>query len=89
MTESENPQLSFPCDYSIKIIGRQTGQLHAEVTEVALRYQPNFTPDRISMRLSQKGNFISLALLLRTESLAELEAVHRDLLALPSVKLLL
>ena len=84
-----DPELKFPCDYPIKVIGRQTETLYAEVVAVAEKYQIDFTWDRIRLRSSRKGNFVSMTVLLRVESADSLHAVHRDLAALSSVTLLL
>lgn len=79
----------FPCDYPIKIIGRRTERMYAEVLAVAERYQAGFTPDRIRLRSSSKGNFVSMTLLLHIATEDSLRAAHQELQDLPSVTLLL
>ena len=73
------PLLEFPTDYPIKVIGRPSDEFRARVHAIVLRHAPQIEPERISERLSENGNFLSISYRLRAESREQVEALATDL----------
>ena len=73
------PLLEFPADYPIKIIGRPSDEFRARVHAIVLRHVPLIEPERVSERLSENGNFLSISYRIRAESREQMEALAADL----------
>jgi uncharacterized protein len=71
--------LEFPTDYPIKIIGRPSDEFRARVHAVVLRHAPLIEPERVSERLSENGNFLSISYRIRAESREQVIALTTDL----------
>lgn len=77
MTEGQKPQIEFPCDYPIKVIGDHSEDFALTVTRVVQRFDPAFDPANLSAQPSRNGRFISVRITLRAtgeEQLKELFA---------------
>jgi uncharacterized protein len=86
--ESTSP-LQFPTDYPIKIVGRPSDEFRARVHAVMLRHAPNLDPDRVSERLSENGNFLSISYTIVAESREQVIALATDLKACEGVLMIL
>ena len=73
------PLLEFPTDYPIKIIGRPSDEFRARVHAIVLRHAPLTEPERVTERLSENGNFLSISYLIRAESREQVVALATDL----------
>ena len=73
------PLLEFPTDYPIKVIGRPSDEFRARVHAIVLRHAPLIEPERVTERLSENGNFLSISYLIRAESREQIEALATDL----------
>jgi putative lipoic acid-binding regulatory protein len=78
MTEPP-PLLEFPTDYPIKVIGRPSDEFRARVHAVVLRHVPLIEPERVTERLSENGNFLSISYRIRAESREQMEGLAADL----------
>ncbi len=87
MSDSEG--LVFPTDYPIKVVGRPTAGFRARVHAIMLRHAPTLEADRISERLSENGNFLSISYPLRAESREQIVALVTELEACEGVMMLL
>lgn len=83
------PLLEFPTDYPIKIIGRPSDEFRARVHGVVLRHAPLIEPERVSERLSENGNFLSISYRIRAESREQVIALATDLRACEGVLMLI
>jgi putative lipoic acid-binding regulatory protein len=83
------PLLEFPTDYPIKVIGRPSDEFRARVHAVVLRHAPLTGTERVSERLSENGNFLSISYLLRAESREQVEALTADLKGCDGVLMLI
>jgi len=84
MSESES-LLQFPTDYPIKVVGRPSPEFRARIHAVVLKHAPNVEPDRISERLSENGNFLSISYSLHVESREQISALATELAATEGV----
>jgi len=73
------PLLEFPTDYPIKVIGRPSAEFRARVHAIVLRHVPLIEPERVTERLSENGNFLSISYRIRAESREQIEALATDL----------
>jgi uncharacterized protein len=73
------PLLEFPTDYPIKVIGRPSDEFRARVHAIVLRHAPLIEPERVTERLSENGNFLSISYRIRAESREQMEALAVDL----------
>ncbi|HEV7716249.1 MAG TPA: DUF493 domain-containing protein [Steroidobacteraceae bacterium] len=94
MSDNEPPQedpqqpeslLKFPTDYPIKVVGRPSPEFRARIHAVVLKHVPNIETDRISERLSENGNFLSISYMVFAESREQVTALATDLVAADGV----
>ena len=86
---AEPPRIEFPCDYPIKVIGDASGASVSEIISVVRRHAPEVTPDEVSTRQSRKGNFQSVRITIVATGESQLRSLHEELIALPSVRMVL
>jgi hypothetical protein len=84
-----NELLVFPADYPIKVVGRPSHEFRARVHAIVLGHVPSLEPDRISERLSENGNFLSISYPLRADSREQIEALVADLKSCEGVLIIL
>ena len=77
--------LKFPTDYPIKVVGRPSAEFRARIHAVVLKHVPNVETDRISERLSENGNFLSISYMIVAESREQMTALAKDLVATDGV----
>ncbi|HEY7886844.1 MAG TPA: DUF493 domain-containing protein [Steroidobacteraceae bacterium] len=83
------PLLEFPTDYPIKIIGRPSDEFRARVHAIVLRHSPLIEPERVTERLSENGNFLSISYRIRAESRDQIVALTSDLKGCDGVLMLI
>jgi putative lipoic acid-binding regulatory protein len=81
--------LEFPTDYPIKVVGRPSDEFRARVHAVMLRHAPELDPDRVSERLSENGNFLSISYTIVAESREQIVALATDLKAVEGVLMII
>lgn len=79
------PLLRFPTDYPLKIVGRPSDEFRARVRTIMLRHAPGLDPGRVSERLSENGNFLSISYVIVAESSEQVIALVNDLKACEGV----
>ena len=84
MVETQ-PLLQFPTDYPIKVVGRPAGDFRARVDAVVLRHVPGLDPGKVTERLSENGNFLSISYPVVAESSEQVVALVNDLKACEGV----
>lgn len=89
MSEQEPPKIEFPCDYPIKVLGRQRDDFETVVIEVFERHAPGFDSDTIVARGSSKGTFVSLTVTITATGRDQLKALHEDLMATGLVQMVI
>ena len=79
---SQEPQRGpwvFPCDFPIKIMGRNVDGFADVVAEIVLRHAPDFDPAAIEMRVSSGRKYLSCTCTVRAVSREQLDALYREL----------
>jgi putative lipoic acid-binding regulatory protein len=88
MSEHET-LLKFPTDFPIKIMGERRDDFAQTMVELVLRHAPDFKPETVEMRASRSGTYLSLTVVVRATSKAQLDALYREITAHPWVKMAL
>lgn len=89
MEEQEPPKIEFPCDYPIKVLGRDGENFESVIYEVFERHAPGFDRSLTKARGSRKGTFVSLTITITATGTDQLEALHQDLLATGQVQMVI
>jgi uncharacterized protein len=71
--------LEFPCDFPIKVMGRQAAGFRELVVALVEAHAGALDAGRVSLRESRDGNFVALTIMLRAESQAQLDAIYSEL----------
>ncbi len=92
-SNAEHFRIEFPCQYPIKIIGETIGETDeaasSQIIAVVCRHAPEVTADQISTRKSRNGNYQSIRVDIIATGESQLKALHKDLMALASVRMVL
>jgi putative lipoic acid-binding regulatory protein len=78
--ESEN-LLEFPCQFPIKVMGRDQAGFEAHVLELISTHVGEITPDNVVVRGSRNGNFLAITVMIQATSREQLDNVYRALTA--------
>ena len=82
-------EITFPCDYPIKVVGDVTSDFHDDVFEVVIKHDPSMSTDKVSQKTSRKGNFISISFVLTATGENQLQELFSDLKKIEAVRLVL
>ena len=85
MVEPTEQLLKYPTEYPIKVVGRPSDEFRARVHAVMLRHAPRLDQDRVSERLSENGNFLSISYVIIAESNEHVIGLVNDLKATEGV----
>jgi uncharacterized protein len=85
VNETPEEVLKFPTDYPIKVVGRPSAEFRARIHAVFVKHVPNVATDRITERLSENGNFLSISYMIVAESREQVIALAKDLTATEGV----
>lgn len=77
--------LQFPCDFPIKVMGRDADDFERVVLAVFERHLGELDTSQVSSRPSSSGNFLSVTVTFRADSQQQLDALYRDLTDLDEV----
>ncbi|QFU76927.1 DUF493 domain-containing protein [Halioglobus maricola] len=89
MAEQEPPKIEFPCDYPIKVLGRNSGEFRGLILEVFERHAPGFDEAAITVRDSAKGTFTAMTVTITATGEDQLRALHEDLMATGHVQMVI
>lgn len=80
--QREELVMEFPCDFPIKVVGRNEEQFALQIGEIALRHDENFSPEnQLDFKYSNGGKYQSLTLKFRAQSKEHIDALYQDLKA--------
>lgn len=89
MSDQEPPKIEFPCEYPIKVLGRECPEFRPAVIEVFERHAPGFDRGAIAARASGKGTFTALTITITATGPEQLRALHEDLMATGLVQMVI
>ena len=79
MNDEDETPLKFPCDFPIKAMGKSDCDLDLTVAEIVRRHAPDLGEGSIYTRDSRQGNYISVTVVVRATSRAQLDAIYQEL----------
>jgi hypothetical protein len=85
MSAPAKPLLEFPCNFPLKVMGRNQDDFTALILTLVRRHTPHLGDEAVHTRLSHGGRYLAVNILLVAESQAQLDAIYRDLSAEPRV----
>ena len=89
MSEQEPPRIEFPCDYPIKVMGEAAPDFEQYVVEVMSRHAGDISAERISVRESRNGNYLSVSVTIVATGEPQLKAIFEELKASGRVQMVL
>ena len=87
--QQEPPKIEFPCDYPIRVMGDAHDEFVDRVFEIMQVHAPEIERESVKTRPSSKGTFVSVHIIIRATGVEQLEAIHADLQAYASVKMVI
>ena len=81
--------LEFPVEFPLKIMGRRVDDFAQQVADLVLLHVPEFDPSTIELRVSSKGSYLSVTVVVRVQSREQLENLYRALATHPLVSIVL
>ncbi len=73
--------LEFPCDFPIKMMGRDTPEFRATVRELVEKHTGPLDDESIQNSLSRNGRFVSVTITVSAESREQLDNIYREVTA--------
>jgi len=86
---AEETLIEFPCDFPIKVMGEMHDQFSTMIIETIRPHYAEFGEERIEMRASSGGKYISLTCTVYVTSKPQLDDIYRALTSHPKVKYVL
>ena len=80
---------NFPCDYPIKIIGKDQPDFVSTVCNIIELHVGKLHKNQITSKVSSKGSYISLTVRIIATSRSQLDAINKSLQNCPMVAYLL
>jgi putative lipoic acid-binding regulatory protein len=81
--------IEYPCEFPLKIFGRQQMGFAQAILEVINKHDPGFSAASMEMRASKNARYISLTCTIRATSREQLDTVYRELSGHPLVVMVL
>ncbi len=81
--------IQFPCDFPIKIMGEHRDDFARAILAIVIEHAPDFDAERMEMRVSSGGKYLSLTCTVTATSRSQLDSLYRALSTHPSVKVVL
>lgn len=83
------PAIEFPCDYPIKVLGKEHGLFRETVLAVVAMHDAEFRRDRVQEKNSARGNYVSLTVWITATGETQLGGLFEDLKATGLVSMVL
>lgn len=81
--------LQFPCDYPLKVMGRNSDDFRSLVLGIVQKHIGPLPADSIEERPSKDGNYLSLTCTFQATSREQLDALYRELTSCERVLIVL
>ncbi len=81
MPGDDGQLLEFPCDFPIKMMGRDREDFHALARSLVEQHTGPVADEAVRTAASRNGRFVSVTITIRAESQAQLDAIYMDLSA--------
>ena len=75
----EEKLLDSPCDFPIKMMGREQPEFRDAAVALIERHTGKIRSDAIRTALSRNGNFLSVTIMIKAQSQQQLDDIYSDL----------
>jgi putative lipoic acid-binding regulatory protein len=75
---SDETILEFPCQFPIKLMGRDTPSFRNTVRSLVEKHTGRLSDDAIQSLLSRNGRFVSITITVDAQSRQQLDDIYRD-----------
>lgn len=79
----------FPCDFEIKIIGKNTDSFLSDITMIVRKYFPKLKGKAIRSHPSKQNNYLSISITLPVKDQITLDKLYCELTKHPAIKMVL
>ena len=73
--------LEFPCEFPIKIMGKNHQELEICVMTIFNKHVPDLVEGAIKSRESRNGNYLSITVTINAQSQSQLDGIYQELSA--------
>lgn len=85
----EESPIQFPCDFTIKIMGRSDSNFEKIALAIVKQHFPDFNQAHAQQKSSKDNNFLSLSITVYAESKPQLDALYRELTSVKEILMVL
>ncbi len=78
---SEESALQFPCEFPIKMMGRDTAEFRATARALVENHVGGVGDDRVQTSVSRNGRFVSVTVTITATSQQQLDDIYQDVSA--------
>ncbi len=78
---SEESVLQFPCEFPIKMMGRDTAEFRSTARALVENHVGNVADERVQASVSRNGRFVSVTVTITATSQQQLDDIYRDVTA--------
>lgn len=78
---SEESAIEFPCEFPIKMMGRDTPEFRATAKSLVENHVGPLADEAVKAAQSKKGNFVSVTVTITATSQKQLDAIYMDVTA--------
>lgn len=75
---SDETLLEFPCDFPVKMMGRESVEFHATVRELVEKHTGPLDDKAIESSLSRNSRFVSITITVNAQSQEQLDNIYRE-----------
>ena len=79
MDDIPMPELAFPCEYPLKVIGKDEDNFFEFVIELVSHHVPGLPFEMFTTRRSGGGKYLSVSVTFIAESRAQVDALYAEL----------
>ena len=78
---SEESALQFPCEFPIKMMGRDSPEFREKARALVEKHVGALDDDRVQASLSRNGRFVSVTVTITATSQQQLDDIYREVTA--------
>lgn len=79
MDDDFTPELNFPCEYPVKVFGRNEEHFAEFVIDLVCRHAADLTPESFSVRASSGGKYLAVSATFLAQSRQQIDALYAEL----------
>jgi putative lipoic acid-binding regulatory protein len=78
---SDATLLEFPCDFPVKITGRESAAFRTLARELVEKHTGPLDDSRVRSSLSRNGSFVSITVTVHAQNQQQLDSIYREVTA--------